>query len=142
MEKLTIEEAYQTILHDLDRLTENVLLLREACVQSKKITMEDVVEFQLNYFSDGSETQLSAVRPVGHTLILSRLPLADDDNEIGESERKTIDRLMTRLRTLVNATGVGILAIVHLKRPPGGESYNVGKEGSPIRRTRLEFSRI
>ena len=45
MEKLTIEESYQTILHDLDRLTENVLLLREACVQSKKITMEDVIEF-------------------------------------------------------------------------------------------------
>jgi len=45
------------------------------------------------------------------TLILSRL-----------------DRLMTHLRTLVNATGMGILAIVYLKRPPEGETYNIGKE--------------
>jgi len=49
-------------------------------------------------------------------------------DEIGESERKTIDKLMTRLRTLVNETGVGILAVVHLKRKGGdGKTYNEGR---------------
>lgn len=52
-------------------------------------------------------------------------------DEIGESERKTIDKLMTRLRTLVNETGVGILAIVHLKRKEGnGKSFNEGRQVS------------
>jgi twinkle protein len=46
---------------------------------------------------------------------------------IEESERKTIDRLMTKLRSLVNETGIGVLAIVHLKRPQVGKSYNEGR---------------
>ena len=49
--------------------------------------------------------------------------------EIGESERKTIDRLMTALRSLIQETGVGVLAVVHLKRPDKG-SYNEGKQVS------------
>lgn len=45
-----------------------------------------------------------------------------------EGERKDIDILMTRLRSLIEETGVGIVAIVHLKRVQG-KSYN---EGSAI----------
>ena len=37
----------------------------------------------------------------------------------GEGERRDIDRLMTNLRSLVEETGVGIIAIVHLKQPEG-----------------------
>lgn len=47
--------------------------------------------------------------------------------ETEESERKTIDRLMTNLRKLVQETGVGILAVVHLRRPEKGKSYNEGR---------------
>jgi twinkle protein len=36
-----------------------------------------------------------------------------------EGERKDIDILMTNLRSLVENTGVGIIAIVHLNKPPG-----------------------
>lgn len=36
-----------------------------------------------------------------------------------EGERKDIDRLMTRLRSLVEETGMGIIAIVHLRQPEG-----------------------
>jgi twinkle protein len=36
-----------------------------------------------------------------------------------EGERKDIDRLMTKLRSLIEQTGVGIIAIVHLKQPEG-----------------------
>jgi twinkle protein len=42
-----------------------------------------------------------------------------------EGERKDIDILMTRLQSLVQETGVGILAIVHLKRV-SGKSFNEG----------------
>ena len=40
------------------------------------------------------------------------------DNEHG-GERKAIDIFMTRLRSLVEETGVGIIAIVHLRQPEG-----------------------
>ena len=52
-------------------------------------------------------------------------------DELGESERKTLDKLMTRLRALVQQTGASIMAVVHLKRPQGnGKSYNEGRQVS------------
>jgi twinkle protein len=48
-------------------------------------------------------------------------------DEVHESERKTIDKLMTGMRTLINETGLGMIAIVHLKRKDGkGKTYNEG----------------
>jgi twinkle protein len=59
-------------------------------------------------------------------------------DEVAESERKLIDKLMTRNRSLIEETGVGMLAIVHLKRPESGkESWNEGKQ---IRLTDLRGS--
>lgn len=52
------------------------------------------------------------------------------DEAGGESERKTIDRLMTKLRQLIEETGVMVLAVVHLKRPDKGKSYNEGRQVS------------
>lgn len=49
-------------------------------------------------------------------------------DEIVESERKTIDRLMTALRSLIQETGCTVLAVVHLKRPDKGKSYNEGRQ--------------
>lgn len=46
-----------------------------------------------------------------------------------EGERKDIDILMTRLQSLIQATGMGIIAIVHLKRKPG-VSFNDGGQVS------------
>lgn len=43
-------------------------------------------------------------------------------------ERKLIDVFMTRLRSLVEETGVTVLAIVHLKRPDKGKSWNEGRQ--------------
>jgi len=45
----------------------------------------------------------------------------------GDNERKDIDILMTNLRSLIEETGVGVLAIVHLKRPHQGIGYNEGR---------------
>lgn len=47
-----------------------------------------------------------------------------------ESERKTIDLLMTKLRQLIEETGIMVLAVVHLKRPDKGKSYNEGRQVS------------
>jgi len=46
-----------------------------------------------------------------------------------EGERKDIDIFMTRLRQLVEETGVGVIAIVHLKRTPG-KNFNEGAQVS------------
>ena len=51
-------------------------------------------------------------------------------DEVEESERKLIDKLMTRLRSLIEETGIGVLAIVHLKRPDKGKSFNEGRQVS------------
>jgi twinkle protein len=49
-----------------------------------------------------------------------------DDHSDG-GERKLIDKLMTKLRSLVEETKIGVLAIVHLKRPSGSrKSFNEG----------------
>lgn len=37
----------------------------------------------------------------------------------GEGERRDIDKLMTNLRSLIEQTGLGVIAIVHLKQPEG-----------------------
>lgn len=46
-----------------------------------------------------------------------------------EGERKDIDILMTRLRSLIEETGVGVIAIVHLKRAEG-KNFNEGGQVS------------
>ena len=37
----------------------------------------------------------------------------------GEGERRDIDKLMTKLRSLIESTGLGVIGIVHLKQPEG-----------------------
>ncbi len=64
-------------------------------------------------------------------LVLDHISIAVSGlDEIGESERKTIDKLMTRLRSLVEETSATVLAVVHLKRPDKGKSYNEGRQVS------------
>lgn len=58
------------------------------------------------------------------SIVVSGLEDTDGD------ERKTIDRLMTKLRSLIEEVGIGVLAIVHLKRPDKGLSYNEGRQVS------------
>jgi twinkle protein len=46
------------------------------------------------------------------------------------NERKAIDTLMTQLAKLVVETGVGLIQVVHLKRPGGEKSFATGGEVS------------
>ncbi len=52
--------------------------------------------------------------------------------EVAESERKTIDRLMTGLSGMVEELNFGLIAVVHLKRKGGdhGKNYNEGRQVS------------
>jgi len=62
-------------------------------------------------------------------IILDHISIIVSDSDANDDdERKTIDKLMTKLRSLVEETGAGCLAIVHLKRPQGkGKSWNEGR---------------
>jgi twinkle protein len=47
-------------------------------------------------------------------------------DDMGDNERRVIDVLMTKLRSLVEETGVGMLLVSHLKRPPGEKGHEDG----------------
>lgn len=47
-------------------------------------------------------------------------------DDMGDNERRVIDVLMTKLRSLVEETGVGMVLVSHLKRPPGEKGHEDG----------------
>jgi len=58
-------------------------------------------------------------------IILDHVSIAVSGLEI-DDERKALDVLMTRLRTLVEGTGATIFAVCHLRRPPGAKGFDDG----------------
>jgi twinkle protein len=59
-------------------------------------------------------------------IVLDHISIVTSGLESGsEGERKDIDILMTRLASFVKETGVGVIAIVHLKRSQG-KNFNEG----------------
>ncbi len=63
-------------------------------------------------------------------IFLDHLSIVVSSMEEGGDERKTIDDIMTRLRTLVEETGVGLFLVSHLKRPSGDKGHERGGEVS------------
>lgn len=49
---------------------------------------------------------------------------------MGDNERRVIDVLMTKLRSLVEETGVGMILVSHLKRPSGDRGHEDGVQVS------------
>ena len=60
-------------------------------------------------------------------IFLDHLSILVSGQEEGD-ERKSIDVLMTKLRSLVEQTGVGLLLVSHLRRPSGDAGHENGKE--------------
>ncbi len=56
------------------------------------------------------------------SILISGLDIAD--------ERKALDVCMTRLRTLVEETGIGLLLVSHLRRPEGNKGFEDGLQVS------------
>jgi twinkle protein len=79
----------------------------------------DVLLAKIRYMAKGLQVDFLILDHV--SIVVSGF--ASDD------ERKNLDMLMTKLRSLVEETGIGVIAISHLRRPPDG-SYNEGKQVS------------
>ena len=63
-------------------------------------------------------------------VILDHLSILVSGQEDNGDERKSIDILMTKLRSLVEETNIGLLLVSHLRRPGGDRGHEDGREVS------------
>ena len=87
-----------------------------------------------HFGSIGNDEILSRVRFMAQALdckwiIIDHLSIIVSGQEI-DDERKTIDVIMSKLRSIVEQTGVGMLLVSHLRRPQGDKDFNDGREVS------------
>ncbi|MBB4039136.1 twinkle protein [Microvirga flocculans] len=101
------------------------ILSIEAWQASREKVIADRMYFYNHFGSLESDRLLTQLRYMAVALkcdfiILDHISIVVSGQEgSGEGERRDIDMLMTKLRSLVEETGVGIIAIVHLKQPEG-----------------------
>lgn len=62
------------------------------------------------------------------TIVLDHLSIIVSGMDGNEDERRTIDLLMTQLRSLVEETGVSLHLVSHLRRPSGDRGHEQGAE--------------
>ena len=60
-------------------------------------------------------------------IVLDHLSICVSGIDDGD-ERKAIDVIMTKLRSLVEETGIGLILVSHLRRPAGEQGWENGKE--------------
>jgi twinkle protein len=92
-------------------------------------TVENVLQKRMYFYdhfgSMDSDRLLSKMRYMRmvlgcHFVVLDHISIViSGQDSSSEGERKDIDRLMTKLRSLVEETGLGVIAIVHLRQPEG-----------------------
>ena len=63
-------------------------------------------------------------------VFLDHLSILVSGQEDNGDERKSIDILMTKLRSMVEETGIGLLLVSHLRRPSGDRGHEDGREVS------------
>mgnify|MGYP003136157479 CR=1 FL=1 len=63
-------------------------------------------------------------------IFLDHLSILVSGQEDNGDERKSIDILMTKLRALVEETGIALILVSHLRRPAGDRGHEEGKEVS------------
>ncbi|MAZ04231.1 MAG: topoisomerase [Sneathiella sp.] len=110
---------------------------REELEQWQDSTINSGRFFAFDHFgSIGNDEILSRVRFMAQALgckwvVLDHLSIlvSGQDESFGD-ERKSIDILMTKLRSLVEQTGIGLLLVSHLRRPSGDRGHEEGKEVS------------
>ena len=92
--------------------------------------------FAFDHFGSISNDEiLSRVRYMARGLgckwiILDHLSILVSGQEDNGDERKSIDILMTKLRSLVEETGISLLLVSHLRRPSGDRGHEDGREVS------------
>ncbi|WGD31676.1 DnaB-like helicase C-terminal domain-containing protein [Ancylobacter sp. WKF20] len=101
--------------------------------ESLKNIIQTRMFFYDHFGSLDSENLLSKLRYLAVScgvdfIILDHISIVVSGQESSsEGERKDIDRLMTKLRSLVEETGVGVIAIVHLNKPEGSAHEEGGR---------------
>lgn len=80
----------------------------------------DNIIAKIRYLAKGLECSWIILDHI--SILVSGLDIVD--------ERKAIDVCMTRLRTLVEETGVGMLLVSHLRRPEGNKGFEDGLQVS------------
>jgi twinkle protein len=100
-------------------------ITKEQWAQSYDKVIKERMFFYDHFGSLESDRLISKLRYMSVVLkvdfiVLDHISIVISGQEGGSGdERKDIDRLMTSLRSLVEETGVGVIAIVHLKQPEG-----------------------
>jgi len=80
----------------------------------------DNIIAKIRYLAKGLECSWVILDHI--SILVSGLDISD--------ERKAIDVCMTRLRTLVEETGIGMLLVSHLRRPEGNKGFEDGLQVS------------
>lgn len=109
MDQAALRKAYQETIASSDMFFHNHF----GSLDGKKLLK------RIKYFAKGVDADF---------IILDHISIAISGLESSkEGERKDIDKLMTALRSLIEETGVGIIAVAHLKRAEG-KSFSRGAE--------------
>jgi twinkle protein len=101
------------------------ILSDEAWESSVANVLQTRMFFYDHFGSLDSDRLLSKMRYMRTVLgcnfvILDHLSIVISGQESSsEGERKDIDRLMTKLRSLIEETGLGVIGVVHLRQPEG-----------------------
>lgn len=91
-------------------------------------SQEDRLFAKLSYMADGLDCKV---------IILDHISIVVSGMEDNSDERKTIDRLMTRLKSFAKSKDVVVVVICHLKNPEKGRAH---EEGRPVSITDLRGS--
>ena len=119
----------KTLWQEYKDKDENIPKLEEAY---KDVIGTDRLYLYNHFGSLDSESLLSKLRylAVGagcDVIVLDHISIVVSGlDDMGDNERRVIDVLMTKLRSLVEETGVGMVLVSHLKRPPGERGHEDG----------------
>jgi twinkle protein len=119
--------------HTFKEEQKNVAKIKEAY---EKVIGTDRLYLYNHFGSLDSDSLLNKLRylAVGagcDIIILDHISIVVSGLEdMGDNERRVIDVLMTKLRSLVEETGVGMILVSHLKRLPGAKGHEDGEKTS------------
>ena len=118
-------------------LSKNIVTDRSRATEGEIANAFDSISnealYLYNHFGSGSVDSILdriryLVRGCGvKWIILDHLSILISGLEVGD-ERKQIDIAMTRLRTLVEELGCGLIIVSHLRRPEGDKGHEEGAE--------------
>tara|TARA_R110000787_G_scaffold275276_1_gene383776 strand:- start:2038 stop:3702 length:1665 start_codon:yes stop_codon:yes gene_type:complete len=142
---LALEESVRNTIFNIMSVEANArLYIKEVRDQFDKEQLKDWQKktigtkrfFAFDHFGSISNDEiLDRIRFMAKALdakwiFLDHLSILVSGQEDNVDERKSIDILMTKLRSLVEETGISLLLVSHLRRPSGDRGHEDGREVS------------